>query len=60
MDAGLKLKDLDLSPQEKYLLSRIDGTRELKAIIRVSPVRELDALKFFHKAIEERLITLRG
>jgi hypothetical protein len=48
----VKLKSLDLTPQEKYLLSRIDGAREIKAIIRVSPVRELDALKCFRHFIE--------
>lgn len=43
------VKKLDLSPPERYLLSRVDGQRDLRAIIRVSPLRELDALKFFRK-----------
>ncbi len=58
VDPNLKLRDLNLTPQEKYLLSRVDGTRDLRAIIRVSPVRELDALKFFRKALEDKLIAV--
>ena len=54
----MKLKDLALSPQEKYLLSRIDGKRDVKSIIGVSPVRELDALRFFRRFIEEGLVIL--
>ena len=54
----LKLKQLDLTPQEKYLMSRIDGTRDIRAIIRVSPVREIDALKYFKRFIESGYVTL--
>ncbi|MBI5543124.1 MAG: DUF4388 domain-containing protein [Deltaproteobacteria bacterium] len=53
------LKELDLSPQERYLLSRIDGNRDIKAIIRVSPIREIDALKSFTHFIEQGLIQLK-
>ena len=52
----IKLKDLDLTPQEKYLMSRIDGSRDVKAIIRVSPVRELDALKYFKRFVDSGYI----
>lgn len=54
-----RLRGLDLSPQERYLLSRIDGVRDLRAIIRVSPIREVDALKSFRKFVKESLIVLR-
>src|SRR5229473_401592 len=53
-----KLRTLDLSAPEKYLLSRIDGTRELSAIVRVSPLQELEALKFFQRFVEQGLIKL--
>jgi hypothetical protein len=54
-----RLRALDLSPQDRYLLSRIDGVRDLSAIIRVSPIREVDALKSFRKFVKESLIVLR-
>lgn len=53
-----KLKELQLSPQERYLLSRIDGTRDIKAIIRVSPIRELEALKCFMAFIGQGLVNV--
>ncbi len=54
-----QLRKLDLSPQERYLLSRIDGARDLRAIIRVSPIREVDALKSFQKFVDDALVVLR-
>ncbi|HEY3451935.1 MAG TPA: DUF4388 domain-containing protein [Myxococcales bacterium] len=53
-----KLKELELTPQERYLLSRIDGTRDIKAIIRVSPIREFDALKCFMTFIGQGLVNV--
>ncbi|MBN2495118.1 MAG: DUF4388 domain-containing protein [Deltaproteobacteria bacterium] len=34
----------DLTPNQRYLLSRIDGQRDLRSIIMVSPIKELDVL----------------
>ncbi|MFN7134452.1 MAG: DUF4388 domain-containing protein [Myxococcales bacterium] len=55
----VQLKKLDLTPPERYLLSRIDGQRDLRAIIRVSPLRELDALKYFRKFRDANLVSFR-
>ncbi len=51
-----QLKELPLSAPERYLLSRIDGQKPIAAIIQVSPLRELEALKFFQKFIDYQLI----
>jgi len=48
-----------LSPQEVFLLSRVDGTWDLKSIIQVSPIREVDALRSLKKLRERGLIELR-
>jgi hypothetical protein len=53
-----KLKSLELTAPEKYLLSRIDGSRNVAAIIRVSPLQELEALKYFQRFLESGLIKL--
>ncbi|MGC4114677.1 MAG: DUF4388 domain-containing protein [Myxococcales bacterium] len=53
-----KLKELELTPQERYLLSRIDGTRDIKAIIRVSPIREFEALKCFMAFVGQGLVNV--
>lgn len=54
-----KLKTMTLSAPERYLLSRIDGTRTVRAIIQVSPIHELDALRFFKSFIEGNLVSLQ-
>ena len=48
-----------LSPQEVFLLSRVDGTWDEKSIIQVSPIREVDALRTLKKLRERGLIELR-
>jgi hypothetical protein len=48
-----------LSPQEVFLLSRVDGAWDVKSIIQVSPIREVDALRTLKKLRERGLIELR-
>lgn len=55
-----RLRGADLSPPEKYLLSRVDGKRDIRGIIAVAPLKELDALKYFQRFVENGLIRLRG
>lgn len=52
------LKSMKLSAPEKYLLSRIDGQRELGSIISVSPLQELEALKLFKQFLDSGLVAL--
>ena len=40
------LRQLPLSAPERYLLSRVDGHRSVAAIVHVSPLGELDALRY--------------
>jgi hypothetical protein len=53
-----KLKTMSLSAPEKYLLSRIDGTRDVLSIISVSPLQELEALKLFQRFLDSELVKL--
>jgi len=53
-----KLKDLQLSAPEKYLLSRVNGTRQLSAIVNASPLQELEALKWFRRFVQTGLVKL--
>jgi hypothetical protein len=48
---------LPLSAPERYLLSRVDGKRDVGAIVRVAPLREFDALAFFDRFAAQRWIT---
>jgi hypothetical protein len=55
-----RLRSADLSPPEKYLLSRVDGKRDIRGIIAVAPLKELEALKYFQRFVEAGLVRLRG
>ena len=57
--APAMLKTMNLSAPEKYLLSRIDGKRDMASIISVSPLQELEALKLFRHFLEAGLVALR-
>jgi hypothetical protein len=48
-----------LSPSEFFLLSRIDGTWDIKSIIQITPLREVDALRVLKRMREKGLIDLR-
>jgi hypothetical protein len=52
------LKDLQLSAPEKYLLSRVNGSRLLSAIVNASPIQELEALKLFRRFVQTGLVKL--
>ncbi|HKY33229.1 MAG TPA: DUF4388 domain-containing protein [Candidatus Polarisedimenticolia bacterium] len=55
------LKDLTaekLTPQEMFLISRMNGTWDLKSIIDISPIGEVEALRLMKKLVERRLIEL--
>ncbi len=53
------VKEMPLSAPERYLLSRIDGQRTVEAIVHVSPIHELDALRCFKGFVDQGLIELR-
>ncbi|MBL8921751.1 MAG: DUF4388 domain-containing protein [Myxococcaceae bacterium] len=44
---------LNLTAAERYLLSRVDGTRELETIVRVAPLREFEALAAFDRFLSQ-------
>ena len=53
-----ELRNRKLSAPERYLLSRVDGRRDIHTIVTVSPVRELEALKHFRRFIDSGLVSL--
>jgi hypothetical protein len=54
-----ELETEDLSPQEFFLLSRIDGTWDVRSIIQVAPIRDIEALRTLKKMREKGVIELR-
>ena len=53
------LKSERLSPTEFFLLSRIDGTWDVKSIIQITPLREVDVLRTLKRMREKGLIDLK-
>jgi hypothetical protein len=53
-----QLKSTQLSSPERYLLSRIDGKRDLGGILSMSPLKELDALKYIRAFVDSGLVKL--
>lgn len=53
-----ELTGLDLTPQEGFIVSRIDGRYDLHSIIKISPMRPLDALVVFWRLQQAGHITL--
>lgn len=52
------LAALNVSAPERYLLSRVDGKRELEAIVRVAPLREFEALTYLDRFRAQGWITV--
>ena len=53
-----ELARLPMSAEERYLVDRIDGRWDLLSLMRVSPLREVDALITFSKLADKGLISL--
>lgn len=47
---------LPLAAPERYLLSRVDGRRDIGTIIRVAPLKEFEALAFFDRFCRQRWV----
>ena len=54
-----ELATRNLSPTEFFMLSRIDGTWDIRSIIQIAPMRESDALRTLKRLREAGIIDLR-
>jgi hypothetical protein len=50
------LTQRSFSPQEGFVLSRINGQWDVKAIMKISPMKELDVLMIFQKLRRDEVI----
>ncbi len=53
-----KLDSLDLSPQEGFILTRVNGTYDIQTILKITPVPPLEAQVLFWKLHQAGHITL--
>ncbi len=54
--ADVELTRRSFSPQEGFVLSRINGQWDVKAIMKISPMRELDVLMIFQRLLQDGVI----
>ena len=57
--AAESLADEALSPDVSYLLSLVDGQTEIKSIIWLAPLREVEALRALQRMLDKGLIRLK-
>ncbi|MBP1642875.1 MAG: hypothetical protein H6Q03_1544 [Acidobacteria bacterium] len=55
-----ELTKLNLSPQEGFALTRIDGSSDLASLIKIGPMPALDAQLLFWRLLKADLIRLHG
>ena len=48
-----------LTPEEGFLLSRIDGSWDVRSILSVTPIKEVDALRLMKKLLERGIIGVK-
>ena len=48
-----------LTPEEVFLVSRVNGSWDLKSIVSISPLREVDALRVLKRLKERGIISMR-
>lgn len=53
-----EIGSMDFTPNEGFILSRINGQWDVSSIAKISPMREIDALLIFHKLIDKEIIEL--
>lgn len=51
-----QIRAMPLRPPERFLLGRMDGTRELASLLKVAPLREVDSLRLVQRLTDEGLI----
>ena len=51
-----KLTELSFSPHEGFVLSRINGVWDVKSIMKISPIKELEVLMIFQSLSKQEVI----
>lgn len=52
-----EITGMNFTPNEGFLLSRINGTWDIGSLVKISPIRECDALLIFYKLWKDGIIT---
>ncbi len=55
-----EITEMNFTPNEGFILSRINGQWDIGSLIKISPIREPDAMLIFYKLWRDGIITLEG
>ena len=53
-----EITGMNFTPNEGFLLSRINGSWDIGSLVKISPIREPDALLIFYKLWKDQIIAL--
>lgn len=53
-----EITKMNFTPNEGFMLSRINGTWDIGSLIKISPIREADALMIFYRLLKDGIISL--
>jgi hypothetical protein len=53
-----EITQMNFSPNEGFILSRINGQWDIGSLIKISPIRETDAMLIFYKLWRDGIITI--
>ncbi|HYM59947.1 MAG TPA: DUF4388 domain-containing protein [Thermoanaerobaculia bacterium] len=53
-----EITQMNFTPNEGFILSRINGQWDIGSLIKISPIREPDAMLIFYKLFKDGIITL--
>ncbi|HUF79159.1 MAG TPA: DUF4388 domain-containing protein [Thermoanaerobaculia bacterium] len=54
-----ELTQLELSPQEGFIITRVNGSYDIRSIVKISPIPQLDALLVFYRLFQAGHIELK-
>ncbi len=54
-----EMTNMNFAPNEGFILSRINGMWDIGSLVKISPMRETDALLIFYKLLKQGIIELR-
>lgn len=54
-----ELTQLQLSPQEGFILTRVNGSYDIRSVVKISPMPQIDALLVFYRLLEAGHIELK-
>jgi hypothetical protein len=58
--AATDIDSVNISPQEGFILSRVDGTYDLQTILKISPMPQLESQVVFWKLLQAGYVELVG